>query len=166
MAELITENEQNKIKITDDIKSLLQKVCDETLKYEECDFDAQISITFTDNDGIQKINAEFRNIDRPTDVLSFPMLEFDGDGQIIDNEFEYDEDGRIMLGDIVISLEKAKSQAEEYGHSFEREIAFLCTHSMLHLLGYDHVNSEDEEKIMFSKQEEILNRLNIKRERI
>lgn len=165
MAELITENEQNKIKITDNIKNLMQKVCDETLKYEECDFDAQISITFTDNDGIQKINAEFRDIDRPTDVLSFPMLEFDEDGQIIDNEFEYDEDGRIMLGDIVISLEKAKAQAEEYGHSFEREIAFLYTHSMLHLLGYDHVNSEEEEKIMFAKQDEILERLNIKRER-
>ena len=164
MAKLITENEQNKIDVTDDMMSLIKQVCDEALRYEECDFDAQISITFTDNEGIREINAQHRDIDKPTDVLSFPMLEFDEDGQIIDNEFEYDEDGEIMLGDIVISLEKAKTQAEEYGHSFERELAFLTAHSMLHLLGYDHVNSEEEEKIMFSKQEEILNKLGITRD--
>lgn len=164
MAELIIENEQNKIDVTEEILSLVQNVCDEALRYEQCDFEAQISITFTDNEGIREINDEYRDIDKPTDVLSFPMLEFDEDGQILDNEFEYDEDGAIMLGDIVISLEKAQSQAEEYGHSMEREIAFLCAHSMLHLLGYDHVNSEEEEKIMFSKQEEILNNLGITRE--
>lgn len=164
MAELITENEQNKIDVTEEMLSLVQNVCDEALRYEQCDFEAQISITFTDNEGIREINDEYRDIDKPTDVLSFPMLEFDEDGQILDNEFEYDEDGAIMLGDIVISLEKAQSQAEEYGHSMEREIAFLCAHSMLHLLGYDHVNSEEEEKIMFSKQEEILNNLGITRE--
>lgn len=164
MAELITENEQNKIDVTEEMLSLVQNVCDEALRYEQCDFEAQISITFTDNEGIREINDEYRDIDKPTDVLSFPMLEFDEDGQILDNEFEYDVDGAIMLGDIVISLEKAQSQAEEYGHSMEREIAFLCAHSMLHLLGYDHVNSVEEEKIMFSKQEEILNNLGITRE--
>ena len=163
MAELIIENEQNKIEFTDKMQELMQSVCDEALRYEECDFDAQISITLTDNDEIQVINSEHRGIDKPTDVLSFPMLEFDEDGQIIDNEFEYDENGAIMLGDIVISLERAKAQSEEYGHSLDREIAFLCAHSMLHLLGYDHVNSEEEEKIMFTKQEEILNNLGITR---
>ena len=163
MAELIIENEQNKIEFTDKLQELMQLVCDEALRYEECDFDAQISITLTDNDEIQVINSEHRGIDKPTDVLSFPMLEFDEDGQIIDNEFEYDENGAIMLGDIVISLERAKEQSEEYGHSLDREIAFLCAHSILHLLGYDHVNSEEEEKIMFTKQEEILNNLGITR---
>ena len=163
MAELIIENEQNKIEFTDKLQELMQLVCDEALRYEECDFDAQISITLTDNDEIQVINSEHRGIDKPTDVLSFPMLEFDEDGQIIDNEFEYDENGAIMLGDIVISLERAKEQSEEYGHSLDREIAFLCAHSMLHLLGYDHVNSEEEEIIMFTKQEEILNNLGITR---
>ena len=163
MAELIIENEQNKIEFTDKLQELMQLVCDEALRYEECDFDAQISITLTDNDEIQVINSEHRGIDKPTDVLSFPMLEFDEDGQIIDNEFENDENGAIMLGDIVISLERAKEQSEEYGHSLDREIAFLCAHSMLHLLGYDHVNSEEEEKIMFTKQEEILNNLGITR---
>ena len=163
MAELIIENKQNKIEFTDKLQELMQLVCDEALRYEECDFDAQISITLTDNDEIQVINSEHRGIDKPTDVLSFPMLEFDEDGQIIDNEFEYDENGAIMLGDIVISLERAKEQSEEYGHSLDREIAFLCAHSMLHLLGYDHVNSEEEEKIMFTKQEEILNNLGITR---
>ena len=163
MAELIIENEQNKIEFTDKMQELMQSVCDEALRYEECDFDAQISITLTDNDEIQAINSEHRGIDKPTDVLSFPMLEFDEGGQIIDNEFEYDENGAIMLGDIVISLERAKAQSEEYGHSLEREVAFLCAHSMLHLLGYDHVNSEEEEKVMFTKQEEILNNLGITR---
>lgn len=163
MAELITENEQNKIEFTPQMQELMQKVCDAALEYEGCDFDAQISITLTDDEGIREINREHRDIDRPTDVLSFPMLEFDENGDIIDNEFEYDEDGRIMLGDIVISLERAAAQAEEYGHSPQRELAFLCVHSMLHLLGYDHVNSAEEEAVMFGKQEDILGTLGITR---
>ena len=163
MTEILIENSQKEIEINDEINGLIKKCADAVLEFEECDFDAQISITLTDNDEIQVINSEHRGIDKPTDVLSFPMLEFDEDGQIIDNEFEYDENGAIMLGDIVISLERAKEQSEEYGHSLDREIAFLCAHSMLHLLGYDHVNSEEEEKIMFTKQEEILNNLGITR---
>lgn len=162
MAELIIENEQNKIEFTDDMINLMQKVCDEALKYEECNFDAQISITITDDESIQEINNMYRGIDKPTDVLSFPMLEFDTSGQIIENEFEYDESGRIMLGDIVISLERAFRQAEEYGHSAERELAFLCAHSMLHLLGYDHENDADEDE-MFMRQDTILNNLGITR---
>ncbi len=92
------------------------------------------------------------------------MLEFDEDKNVIDGEFDFDEED-IVLGDIVISAERAKEQAKEYGHSFLREVAFLTVHSMLHLLGYDHVDSEEDEKIMFGKQEEILKRLGISRDR-
>jgi len=100
-----------------------------------------VSITFTDNESIRELNREYRDIDRATDVLSFPMD---------------DEGDDVVLGDIVISLERAKEQAIEYGHSLEREISFLCVHSTLHLLGYDHETGEEDEKEMFMKQEEIL----------
>ena len=162
MVELIIENEQNKEAFTNELEAVVRAVCEKVMECEECDFDAQISLTLTDNENIKIINNEFRSIDAPTDVLSFPMLEFDEEGQIIDNEFEYDND-LIMLGDIVISLEKAKEQAEEYGHSLEREISFLCVHSCLHLLGYDHETSEEDEKIMFMKQHEILEKIGQKR---
>ncbi len=161
MVELIIENEQNKEAFTNELEAVVRAVCERVMEMEECDFDAQISLTLTDNENIKIINNEFRSINAPTDVLSFPMLEFDEEGQIIDNEFEYDDD-LIMLGDIVISLERAREQAIEFGHSFKREIAFLCAHSMLHLLGYDHIE-EDEERIMNEKQENILNSLNITR---
>lgn len=139
------------------------KACIEhTLEYEHCDFDAEVSLTFVDNETIRQINKDNRNIDSPTDVLSFPMLYFDEDGNIIDSD--YDTDGEyILLGDIVISAERAMTQAQEFGHSFKREMAFLTVHSMLHLLGYDHVDNIEDEKIMFSKQEEILQELNITR---
>lgn len=133
------------------------------LEYENCGFDAQISVTITDNENIRQMNKEFRNKDSATDVLSFPMLEFDEDGNAFDDDFDFDGD-EVVLGDIVISAERAAEQAENYGHSFKREIAFLTVHSMLHLLGYDHVNSEEEEKVMFKKQDEILNILNITRD--
>lgn len=132
------------------------------LEYEECDFDAQISVTITDNENIRRINKEFRNKDAVTDVLSFPMLEFDEEGNAED-EFDFDGD-EVVLGDIVISAERAAEQAKEFGHSFKREIAFLTAHSMLHLLGYDHERGKEEEEIMFAKQEEILNILNITRD--
>lgn len=163
MSELIIENSQDIVEFTDDMIHLIQSVCDKTLELEECNFDAQISISIVDDEQIRIINNEFRGIDKATDVLSFPMLEYDENGEIIDNEFEYNEDGTIMLGDIVISLQRAVSQADEYGHDINREIAFLCAHSMLHLLGYDHVDNESDEKIMFQKQENILNSLGITR---
>lgn len=133
------------------------------MEYEECDFDAEISVTITDNENIRRLNKEFRDKDSATDVLSFPMLEFDENKNAVDDDFDFDGDN-VILGDIVISAERAAEQAEAYGHSFKREIAFLTVHSMLHLLGYDHVNSDEEEKIMFKKQDEILNILNITRE--
>lgn len=162
MIHLLIENEQAKEEITAEIKETVRACVEYALKFEECDFDAEVSLTFVDDEEIRSINKEMRDIDKATDVLSFPMLEFDENGDIID--CEYDMDGEyLLLGDIVISVERARKQAEEYGHSFKREIAFLTVHSMLHLLGYDHVNSSEEEAVMFKKQEEILSGLGIVR---
>lgn len=161
MIKLMLENEQDKVKVTEEMEKTLMSVCDRVLMSEECDFDAEISVTLVDNESIREINAEQRNIDRPTDVLSFPMLEFDEDGVAC---ADYDTDGDfIILGDIVISMERAQEQAQEYGHSFIRELAFLTAHSMLHLLGYDHINSPEEERIMCEKQEAVLQSLGITR---
>lgn len=164
MTELLIENIQDKLEITKELESMIKSVCDMALKTEECNFDAEVSITFTDNENIHKINLEHRGIDRPTDVLSFPMIEFDEEGNADFLELEYDGDF-VVLGDIVISTEQAILQADEYGHSVKRELAFLCAHSMLHLLGYDHEISEEDERIMFEKQDNILNQLNITREK-
>ena len=136
---------------------LLNKVISETLRYENFSDNVEISLTIVTNDDIQAINAKFRDIDRPTDVLSFPLIDF-ANGE----EPEQNGDEPIALGDIVINIEKAKFQAEEYGHSLDRELGFLTAHSMLHLLGYDHMEP-DEEKIMFAKQKEILDNLGLKR---
>lgn len=139
--------------------SLLRKIkscCAAALEEEGIAEKAEVSLTVVTNGEIKALNAEHRGKDSVTDVLSFPMSEED--------EFDVDpETGRIILGDIVISAEKAREQAREYGHSFEREMCFLATHSMFHLLGYDHVVSEEEEKIMFDKQERVLSRLGIDR---
>lgn len=161
MVRLIWDNEQSEIEITDELIETLKKCIEETLKEEEFPFDAEVSLTFTNNKNIHEQNLISRNIDRPTDVLSFPLLECDEEGLIV-----YDEDfldGAVVLGDILISAEKAKSQAEKYGHSLIREFSFLTVHSMLHLLGLDHEKGEKEEKEMFYKQEEILACLNITR---
>jgi len=125
--------------------------------------DGEVALTFVDDARIHELNREYRGIDRPTDVLSFAMLE----GDEPDIVFDDPEDGNSdplsgMLGDIVISLERAKAQSEEYGHSLEREIGFLFVHGFLHLLGYDHQTPE-EEAVMFAKQEEILRRAGLTR---
>ena len=138
-------NEQEKIEFLPEYEELIKKAVEGTLAYEGIDRNCEISVTFTDNESIRELNREYRDIDRETDVLSFPMEDMD----------ELDGDGDVVLGDVVISLEKAKEQAEEYGHSLEREISFLCVHSCLHLLGYDHETGEEDEKEMFGKQEEI-----------
>ena len=142
-------NEQNKHKTGLGLKLLLRKAIRATLMFENFDQDATVSVTFTDNDGIQVKNAQFRNIDKPTDVLSFPMYD-------MKNGDLPDPDEICELGDIVLSLEKAAAQAEEFGHSYERECAFLTVHSMLHLLGYDHVNSEEEDEDMRARQRKIM----------
>ena len=131
---------------------LIENVISEALKYEGVSDNTEISVTIVDN---EEINNKFRNIDRATDVLSFPLIDFD-------NEDLPNDGSKIYLGDIIISIERAKEQANEYGHSLDREVGFLTAHSMLHLLGYDHMVPE-EEKVMFAKQEEILSNLGLKR---
>ncbi|MBQ7829183.1 MAG: rRNA maturation RNase YbeY [Clostridia bacterium] len=145
------ENAQDKLPLTYKMKMLIREAVETTLDFEDFQNHCEVSVTFTDNEGIHELNKKFREVDKPTDVLSFPLFDFEGGT----DEPPVDE---IMsnLGDIVISLEKAKEQAEEYGHSFEREVAFLCVHSMLHLLGYDHETSEEDEVEMRSKQTEIM----------
>ena len=155
-------NQQNKFKVTNEIKALIKKCALAALKYMEFRTDVEISVVLTDNDEIRTLNNMHRSIDRATDVLSFPMFEYDENGEIIEDYAEFNEVGDILLGDIVISLERADGQAKEYGHSFEREVGFLTVHSMLHLLGYDHMTPEDEEE-MFGYQTEILNEIGLVR---
>lgn len=136
-------------------EKLINDVIKESLRYENVSNNCEISVTIVDNEEIHSINLKHRGIDRPTDVLSFPLIDFE-------KESLPDDGSKIYLGDIIISIERAIEQAKEYGHSIDREIGFLTAHSMLHLLGYDHM-VEEEEKIMFKKQEEILNNLNLRR---
>ena len=147
-------NEQEKLSPPEDFERLIEDCTRAALEEEEIEDDAEVSVTLVDNARIREMNAEFRDIDRETDVLSFPMG---------DESFEVDPDtDAILLGDIVISLEKAQAQAEEYGHSFRREVAFLITHSLFHLLGYDHTTPEEEAE-MFARQERVLEKLGITR---
>ena len=146
------ENEQEKERITYHLKMLVRAAIEATLDYEQYGNPVEVSVTFTDDAGIRKMNKTFRGIDRATDVLSFPLFDYSGESE----EPPVDE-LMGMLGDIVLSLETAKRQAAEFGHSFEREAAFLCVHSMLHLLGYDHETGEEDEADMRRRQTEILN---------
>ncbi len=142
-----------------------EKVVLAVLDHEKFPYEATVDITLVDLETIHEINKEQRKIDRPTDVLSFPMIEYDEAGEFddIEEQDNFDPDsGEALLGDVVICLEKVEEQAEEYGHSKLREYAFLVCHSMLHLLGYDHMTPE-EETVMYKKQEDILNELGILR---
>lgn len=136
------------------LKMLIRRSVIAALDYEGYSNDCEVSVTLTDNEGIHALNKQYRNIDAPTDVLSFPLVEYE-------STEEPPVDDATMLGDIVISLERAEEQAEEFGHSFEREVAFLTVHSMLHLLGYDHVNSEAEDEEMRSRQRDIMKTLGL-----
>ena len=151
-------NEQDKIKITFKIRHLIKKSVKEALTQEGFSYPAEVSVSFVDNEAIHKLNLEYREKDKPTDVLSFPMWEKEelSDGSALDGH-------AVTLGDIIISAEKAKSQAEEYGHSLEREICFLSVHSILHLLGYDHETSEEDEVYMKTKQENVLVKIGLPR---
>lgn len=150
------ENRQELLPLSYKLKMLVRLAVETTLDYEQYENPIEVSVTFTDNEGIRELNRKFRNIDRPTDVLSFPLFDYTGESE----EPPVDEFVG-MLGDIVISLEQAKKQAEEFGHSFEREAAFLTVHSMLHLLGYDHEAGGDEEADMRRRQREILDRMGL-----
>ncbi len=149
--ELAIDNRQDIIKIDDEIREKLNRAVEKCLEYEGWDMDYEVSLSLVNNNEIQELNRTYRGKDCVTDVLSFPMI---------------DEDmlvcGEKLLGDIVISIEKAIDQAEDYGHSFDREIVFLTVHSMFHLMGYDHLEKEDE-KIMRIKEEAVLSKLGLKR---
>lgn len=151
-----------------DVEEIVRMVSEKVLDIEACPYETQINVLLTDNEGIHEFNKEYRRIDRETDVLSFPNLDFAEPGQFEieeDREADYfDPDtGELILGDIIISVDKVLEQAESYGHSTKREFAFLVAHSMLHLCGYDHME-EEEAKVMEGKQEEVLNELGITRE--
>ncbi len=149
-SEVFIDNRQG-VEIDKDLEAGILLAITTVLEYEDMDLDYEVSLSFVDNEEIRELNKNFRNIDRETDVLSFPNIE--------DFELDYDF-GPKLLGDIVISLEKAKEQAKEYKHSFEREIIYLTVHSMLHLLGYDHME-EEEKLIMRGKEKEIMNILKV-----
>ena len=149
------------------LEELFEKVAGEALKYTGCPYECEADLTLTDDEGIREINRAQRNIDAPTDVLSFPFMEFDHPGDFSRAEEDYPdcfdpETGELMLGDIMISTDRVTAQAEEYGHSVKREYAFLIAHSMLHLQGFDHIEPEDA-VIMEQAQKEILDRVGIRR---
>ena len=154
---LIT-NKQSEVKIPVGIRLLIRKCCHASLDYEGFKHDAEVSVSLVNNEEIHRLNLEFRNTDRPTDVLSFPLGTEDGGYE------ENPDTGAYLMGDIVISLEMAQKQAQIYGHSLEREVGFLTVHSMLHLLGYDHEDSSFNERIMREKEEAILTQLGISRD--
>lgn len=148
-------------------QEIIERVIEAAIEYENCPYEAEIEVILTDNLSIQEINQQHRGIDSPTDVLSFPMIDYKIPSNFSHLEEEAQdyfnpETGELLLGDIVISVEKVMEQAEKYGHSTERELAFLVAHSMLHLFGYDHME-EAERKEMEKKQKEILNKLGIER---
>lgn len=153
---VIISNEQKDIKIPTGVRMLVRRCCNAVLRQENFEGSAEISVTFVNNEQIHKLNLEHRSIDRETDVLSFPL----GENGVYDINHDT---GAKMLGDIVISIEKAFAQAEEYGHPLQREIAFLTVHSLLHLLGYDHENGGLEAVHMREKEESVLTQLGLKR---
>lgn len=151
-----------------DWEEIYHQVALKVLDTEDCPYEIEINLLLTDNDGIWEFNKQTRNIDKPTDVLSFPNVDYQEPAVFdIDEDMEADyfhpETGELILGDIIISVDKVVSQALEYGHSPKREFAFLVAHSMLHLCGYDHMTPE-EEKLMIAKQEQVLQSLNITRD--
>lgn len=160
------ENETD-YEIDFDYEQLINKVINYSLDFIKCPYEVEINVVLTDNEGIWQVNKEFRNMDKPTDVLSFPMLEYEcaGNFSCIDEDDDSlfnPETGELILGDIMISLDKVDEQAKEYGHSKVREMGFLIAHSMLHLFGFDHM--EDDERVqMEGLQKQIMDNLEIYR---
>lgn len=150
-----------------DYRKIIPEMAEACLDYEQCPYEAEINVILTDNEAIREINREYRRIDEPTDVLSFPMLEYEKAADFSRLE-DHPEDcfnmetGELLLGDIVISVDKVIEQAEKYGHSQERELAFLVVHSVLHLCGYDHMEAAGR-MVMEQKQREILSERNYQR---
>lgn len=164
---VIIENEYQE-DVLEGYEAIIEEIVEAALDYEKCPYECQVNVTLVDDETIHQVNLEFRQIDRATDVLSFPALEYEEAGEF--DWLEEDgigcfdpESGELILGDIMISMDKVQAQAEEYGHSLRREFAFLIAHSMLHLMGYDHME-EDERAVMERKQEEILQMKNYTRD--
>jgi len=159
---ILIDDRQNKIDSTH-LREIVEEVIKTVLEVEGVVDNVEVSVSFVDNEEIHKLNKYYRGVDRETDVLSFPLVEFEE----IYQELEISDASEPIeqvepIGDIVISLEKALEQSIEYGHSFEREVAYLTAHSMFHLLGYDH-ETEEEKKVMREKEEIVMNKLNIGR---
>ncbi len=153
---VIISNDQKEVKIPTGIRLLIRRCCHAVLELEQFKGAAEVSVTFVNNEQIRALNSQFRNIDRETDVLSFPLGE--------NGEYDINHDtGAYMLGDIVISMPKAVEQAKLYNHPLQREVGFLTVHSMLHLLGYDHENGGLEEVRMREKEETVLTQIGWKR---
>ena len=144
---VVITNKQKAVKIPTGIRMLVRRCCNAVLKLENFEGPAEISVTFTDNAGIRELNKQYRDKDIDTDVLSFPM----GENGVYDIDMET---GAKILGDVVISMEKARDQAERFGHSFQREVGYLTAHSVLHLLGYDHI--DNLEKVRMREKEELV----------
>lgn len=163
----ITIEYETDLKLDLPVEETIRNVIEESMDYVECPYDFEVNVLLTDNAGIHQINLDMRQIDNPTDVLSFPMCDFETPGNFdmleeTPEEYFNPDTGELMLGDIVISVEKVKEQAEKYGHSETRELAFLVAHSMLHLSGYDHMEEEEREE-MERMQREILERRGYRR---
>ena len=158
--------DEGELNLSLNYQELAEEVAEAVIDYESCPYEAQVELLLTMNKEIHQMNKEFRDIDRPTDVLSFPMVDFPSPADytfLETDESCFDpETGELMLGNIVISKEKVLSQSTEYGHSVKREFSFLIAHSMLHLLGYDHME-EEERAVMEAKQSAILDKLGITR---
>ena len=147
-------NRQRKVKLPQNVKTLLTSAVKASLEVEGVSEPAEVNITFFSDEGIKNINRDFRNINKSTDVLSFPL----GENGVYDVN---PENGRILLGDVIISVEHALMQAETFGHSFEREMAYLTVHSIFHLLGYDHIDEAEEKRIMREREEAALSAIGL-----
>jgi probable rRNA maturation factor len=157
------EDEQTAVTVKEEQLDLLQKTVMQCLKNENFKLGCEINILLTDNESIRQINKQHRDIDKPTDVLSFPMADIKN-GEILSIQGDVDiDEGLLLLGDIIISMETALKQSEDYGHSLDRELAFLTAHGVFHLLGYDHID-KDTESDMISRQEAVLEKLGLRRE--
>ncbi|MCJ7688349.1 MAG: rRNA maturation RNase YbeY [Clostridiaceae bacterium] len=165
---IFIDNRQNKIEVTQELEAVIKSVIEYTLSEEKLLVDNEVSVIFINNEEIREINLKHRGIDEVTDVLSFPMLHYPENKVFKDVyvNYEFDQndlyDGKLVVGDVALSLEKAKQQSEEFGHSFTRECAYLTVHSILHLLGYDHIG-EEQKIVMRKREEEILGTFNISR---
>ena len=158
----MTLNIEEEVPIPDglDYKKIIHDVVCGALEFEDCPYEVEVNVILTSNEEIALINRDYRDLNQPTDVLSFPMIDYvaPGDFSVLEeyNEEDYfnPESGELMLGDIIISMDKVYEQAEKYGHSIQRELGFLVAHSMLHLFGYDHMEPE-ETQVMEEKQRDI-----------